>query len=75
MTDASRAAPDGAADDCAPGRDAIEARSRASIRWALARTLQPRAGEYAVDGLDGLRWRGEKTVIRDAQGNPVQTIG
>ncbi|WP_423371702.1 suppressor of fused domain protein [Burkholderia sp. LMG 32019] len=42
---------------------------------ALARTLQPRAGEYAVDGLDGVRWRVEKTVIRDAQGNPVQTIG
>ncbi|VWD54570.1 aminopeptidase [Burkholderia lata] len=42
---------------------------------ALARTLQPRAGEYAVDGLDGVRWRVEKTVIRDAQGNAVQTIG
>ncbi|MCA8274989.1 suppressor of fused domain protein [Burkholderia sp. AU30280] len=42
---------------------------------ALARTLQPRAGEYALDGLDGVRWRVEKTVIRDAQGNAVQTIG
>ncbi|CAB3767024.1 aminotransferase [Burkholderia sp. MSh2] len=42
---------------------------------ALAGTLKPRAGEYAVDGLDGVRWRVEKTVIRDAQGNAVQTIG
>ncbi|VWD10794.1 hypothetical protein [Burkholderia contaminans] len=33
------------------------------------------AGEHAVDGLDGVRWRGGKTVIRDAQGNAVQTIG
>jgi len=42
---------------------------------AFARCLQPRAGEYGVDGLDGVRWRVEKTVIRDPQGNPLQTIG
>ncbi|WP_256990373.1 MULTISPECIES: hypothetical protein [Burkholderia] len=42
---------------------------------ALARTLQPRTGEYVVDGLDGVRWRVEKTVIRDAQGNAGQTNG
>ncbi|WP_175236769.1 MULTISPECIES: hypothetical protein [Burkholderia cepacia complex] len=34
---------------------------------------QPRAGDYAVDGLDGVRWRVGKTVIRDAQGNAGQT--
>ncbi|WP_179255065.1 hypothetical protein [Burkholderia sp. HI2500] len=33
------------------------------------------ACEHAVDGLDGVRWRVGKTVILDAQGNAVQTIG
>jgi suppressor of fused len=42
---------------------------------AFARLLQPRAGEYEVEGLNGVHWRVEKTVIRDAQGNPVRTIG
>ena len=42
---------------------------------AFSLTLQPRVGEYAVNGLDSVRWRVEKTVIRDAQGNSVQTIG
>jgi suppressor of fused len=42
---------------------------------AFARLPQPRAGEYEVDGLDGVRWRVEQTVIRDAKGNPVRTIG
>ncbi|HHV7523921.1 TPA: hypothetical protein ACUNF5_005447 [Burkholderia orbicola] len=34
-----------------------------------------RAGEDALDGLDGVRQRVEKTVIRDAQGSRMQTIG
>jgi hypothetical protein len=42
---------------------------------ALAKTLQPRAGEYAVDGFDGVLWRVEKTVIRDNQGHVIQTVG
>lgn len=42
---------------------------------AFSRTLQPCMGEYAVNGLANVRWRVEKTVIRDAQGNSVQTIG
>jgi len=42
---------------------------------AFARCLQPRAGKYGVDGLDGVSWLIEKTVIRDAQGAPVRTIG
>ncbi|CAB3769466.1 hypothetical protein B7G54_31605 [Burkholderia puraquae] len=59
-----------------PGRDAIGG-ALACVHpvKALAHTLPPRAGEYAVDGFDGVRWRVETTVIRDAQGNAAQTIG
>ncbi|VWD16827.1 aminopeptidase [Burkholderia lata] len=66
MTGASHATQDGT-DDGVPGWDALDG--------ARVYPMQPRAGEYAVDGLDGVRWRIEKTVIRDAQGNAVPTIG
>jgi suppressor of fused len=42
---------------------------------ALVDTLRPYAGEYVVDGLADVCWRVEKTVIRDGQGNPIETIG
>ncbi|WP_241020536.1 hypothetical protein [Burkholderia sp. Ac-20345] len=74
MTGASHATQDGADDDGAPGWDALGGACVYSVQ-ALARTPQPRAGEYAVDVLDGVRWRVEKTVIRDAQGSAVPTIG
>jgi len=50
-------------------------RRRTSLRLtdstvhAFARCLQ-RAGKYEVDGLDGVSWLIEKTVIRDPPGNP-----
>jgi hypothetical protein len=46
----------------------------ATVR-ALAATLQARAGEYRVAGLDNVLWHVEKTVIRDSDGNVTETIG
>lgn len=41
----------------------------------LARTLQPRAGTYTLEGLDGVRWQIEKTAIKSPEGKVVRTIG
>ena len=42
---------------------------------ALLRGLEPRAGRYAIEGLEGVSWVVEKTVILDGDGNPVEVIG
>ncbi|WP_460908169.1 hypothetical protein [Paraburkholderia jirisanensis] len=65
----------GDANDVTDEGDAMRLRLTDATVQAFSRTLRARAGEYAVDGLDRVIWRIEKTVIRDAQGNPVQTIG
>ncbi|MDO3409399.1 suppressor of fused domain protein [Saccharibacillus sp. CPCC 101409] len=41
----------------------------------LARRLEPRAGEFELETLKALKIRIEKTLIRDADGNVVETIG
>jgi len=42
---------------------------------ALLRTLAPRAGSYATPGFPALSWRIEQSLIRDASGEVVETIG
>lgn len=42
---------------------------------AAQATLRPVAGEYRVPGLPGVVWEIEQTLIRDAAGDVVQTIG
>jgi len=42
---------------------------------AMRATLRPVVGEYQVQGLPGVVWKVEKTIIRDAAGNAVRTIG
>ncbi|WP_034160597.1 suppressor of fused domain protein [Sphingomonas sp. ERG5] len=42
---------------------------------ALAATLHPRAGSYSVPGLDTVRWDVRQTLIKDADGKVVKTIG
>lgn len=42
---------------------------------ALARTLQPKAGSYSVQGLDSVRWDVRQSTITDGAGKVVQTIG
>ena len=41
----------------------------------LARTLKPQAGTYTLAGLDGVRWQIQQTVIKDAEGKVVRTVG
>lgn len=48
--------------------------SDATVR-ELARTLKPVAGTYEVRGFGAVRWKVQKTTIRDPQGNVVRTIG
>jgi len=48
----------------------------AEVARALMQTLQPRAGSYDMPGFETVRWKVEKTLIRDAEGkNVVATIG
>jgi hypothetical protein len=48
--------------------------SDATVR-ELARTLKPVAGTYEVPGFGAVRWKVQKTTIRDPQGNVVRTVG
>lgn len=50
-------------------------RLTAAAANALAATLRPVAGNYAIPGLDTVRWHVATTHIKDAQGNIVETIG
>ena len=48
--------------------------SSASLE-ALRSTLRPVAGHYQIPGLKGVAWEVRQTLIRDANGNLVETIG
>ncbi len=65
----------GESNDVSEEAGALRLRLTDATVQRLVETLKPLAGEYAVDGLDGVRWKVERTVIRDAQGNPVETFG
>ena len=48
--------------------------SDATVR-ELAHALKPVAGIYEVRGFGAVRWKVQKTTIKDPQGNVVRTIG
>lgn len=48
--------------------------SDATVR-ELARTLKPLEGTYELPGFGAVRWKVQKTTIRDPQGNVVRTVG
>ena len=53
---------------------AVAVSNFATVR-ELAHVLKPVAGIYEVRGFGTVRWKVQKTTIKDPQGNVVRTIG
>jgi len=63
------------ASSASEGEDGLTLRLTDAAVHELARTLKPLAGTYVLGSLDSVRFQVQQTIIRDAEGKVVRTVG